>query len=164
MSEHIEIEFVAALYPDTDEAQRTLNDLIDMHQTGAIELIDAAVMVRQPSGELSIDERAELTPAKGAKRGALIGAVVGVIFPPAILATAALGAAAGAVAGKVADRGFENELLEELAAELEPGESAILAIVEHTWYEKMMDALEGYEKVLEHSLLADETGGVYPRA
>ena len=96
--DNIQMEIVAAVYPNLYDAQATLNDLVKLHNSGAIELIDAAVMVRERSGNLTITERAELTPAKGAKRGALIGAVLGVVFPPSLLASAALGAAAGAVA------------------------------------------------------------------
>jgi uncharacterized membrane protein len=158
--QHGEIELIAAVYPNTAEAQATLNDLVRMHNDDAIELIDAAVMIRDTNGDLSISERAELTPRKGAKRGALIGAALGVIFPPSLLASAALGAAAGAVTGKVTDQGFENDLLEELAEGLEPGKSAILAVVEHTWFERMMDAVDGYDRILERALTADEAGSI----
>lgn len=161
MSEnHVRVELAAAVFPNTFEAQAALSDLLKMHKSGAIELIDAAVMVRETSGELRIKETAELTPGKGAKRGALVGAVIGVVFPPAILAAAAIGAAAGAVTGKVTDQGFENKMLEEIAEELEPGKSAIIAVVEHTWYEKMMGAVDGYEKLLERAVYADEAGSL----
>lgn len=161
MSEkNVKIELVAAVYPNLFEAQATLNDLVALHKSDAIELLDAAVMVRDQAGNLTISERAELTPAKGARRGALIGAVLGVVFPPSLLASAALGAAAGAVTGKVTDQGFPNDMLEDLAAELDPGKSAILAVVEHTLYEKMMDAVEGYDRVLNRTYWADETGSI----
>ena len=156
--DHVQVELMGAVYSNTAEAQATLNDLVKMHKTGAIELIDAAVMVREYNGELSIKERAELTPGKGAKRGALIGAVIGVVFPPSLLAGAAIGAAAGALTGRVTDQGFENEMLQEIAEDLVPGHSAILAAVEHTWYSKMMDAVEGYERVVQRTLTADEAG------
>jgi len=161
MSENnVKMELVAAVYPNLFEAQATLNDLVELHKSDAIELLDAAVMVRDQAGNLTISERAELTPGKGATRGALIGAVLGVVFPPSLLASAALGAAAGAVTGKVTDQGFSNDMLEDLAAELEPGKSAILAVVEHILYEKMMDAVEGYERVLNRTYWADEAGSI----
>ncbi|MDJ0663317.1 MAG: DUF1269 domain-containing protein [Acidimicrobiia bacterium] len=158
--DNIQMEIVAAVYPNLYDAQATFNDLVKLHKSGAIELIDAAVMVRERSGNLTITESAELTPAKGAKRGALIGAVLGVVFPPSLLASAALGAAAGAVTGKATDQGFENEMLEELAQDLEPGKSAILAVIEHTLYEKMLAAVEGYERVLNRTYWADEAGSI----
>jgi len=158
--DHDQIELIAAVYPNTAEAQATLNDLVRMHSADTINLIDAAEMVRETSGELSITERAELTPRKGAKRGALIGAALAVIFPPSLLAGAAFGAAAGAVTGKVTDQGFENALLQEIAEDLEPGKSAILAVVEHTWYSRLMEAVEGYDRIVERTLAADEAGSI----
>jgi uncharacterized membrane protein len=158
--DNVKMEIVAAVYPDLFEAQATLSDLVKLHKSGAIELIDAAVMVRERSGNLTITERAELTPAKGARRGALIGAVIGIVFPPSLLASAALGAAAGAVTGKVTDQGFENELLEDIAQNLEPGKSAIIAVVEHTMYEQMLEAVDGYERILNRAAQADEAGRI----
>ena len=159
MSEdNVKMEIAAAVYPNLFEAQATLSDLVKLHKAGAIELIDAAVMVREHSGNLTIAERAELTPAKGAKRGALIGAVIGVVFPPSLLASAALGAAAGAVTGKVTDQGLANEMLEDLAQDLEPGKSAIIAVIEHTMYDEMLESMDGYQRIVNRSYWADEAG------
>jgi uncharacterized membrane protein len=148
----------AAVYPNLFQAQAKLGDLVKLHKKQAIELIDAAVLIRERTGALSISEQAELTPGKGAKRGALIGAVIGVVFPPSLLAGAALGAAAGAVTGKVTDQGISNEMLEKLAKRLEPGESAILAVAEPGSYDKMMNAIDDYAELHERTLVTDESG------
>jgi uncharacterized membrane protein len=156
----VEVELIVAIYPNTYAARVTLGDLVAMHGHGTIELVDAAVMVREISGELSISERAELTPGKGARRGALVGAVIGIVFPPSLLASAAIGAAAGAVTGKVTDQGFRNEMLREIAEQLQPGRSAIVAVVEHAWHGKMLDAIAGYDMILNRTLSADEAGSI----
>lgn len=161
--DNVHVEMVAAIFPNTYEARAAMNDLVDLHTEGALELVDAAVMVREYSGNLSISERAELTPGKGARRGALIGAALGVIFPPSLIASAAIGAAAGAITGKKTDQGFENEMLEEIGGELEPGKSAILAVVESEWYDEMMAGVEGYERLLHRALAADEAGRIVLR-
>lgn len=62
----VEVELIAATCPNTFEARSGFNELVKLHADGTIELLDAAVMVREFSGKLSISERAELTPAKGA--------------------------------------------------------------------------------------------------
>jgi uncharacterized membrane protein len=147
--EHSKIQLMSATFPNVVEAKAVLNDLVKMHKAGSIQLLDAAVLVR-----------GELTPTQGARRGALIGVALGVIFPPSLLAGAAIGAAAGAVTGKVTDQGFANEMLQEIGAELESGKSAIIAVVEHTWYAQMMDAVEGYEKVVGRAFYADEAGSI----
>ena len=161
---HVRVELFAAVYPNTFEARATLNDLVKMHKEGTVELVDAAVMVRERSGRLRIHEWAEITPRRGAKRGALVGAVIGVIFPPSLLATVFIGAAAGAVTGKVTDQGFENEMLREIADELDAGKSAILAAVEHHWYSETMKAVVGYERIVERSLHADAFGSITLRS
>lgn len=157
MAEESKLQLAAAVYPNTFEAQATLNDLVTMHEDGAIEIIDAAVMVREISGKLTISQQA-LTPKKGAKRGALIGAAFGVIFPPSLLAAAAIGAGAGAVAGKASTKGFEQELLEELGGQLERGKSAVLALVEGDDLETVLDSVKGYEAIVQRTLHADESG------
>jgi uncharacterized membrane protein len=158
--EHSKIQLMSATFPNVVEAKAVLNDLVKMHKAGSIQLLDAAVLVRDEDGKLTVTERGELTPKKGARRGALIGVALGVIFPPSLLAGAAIGAAAGAVTGKVTDQGFANEMLQEIGAELESGKSAIIAVVEHTWYAQMMDAVEGYEKVVGRAFYADEAGSI----
>jgi uncharacterized membrane protein len=156
------LELIAAVYPNTFEARARLNDLVKLHDAASIELVDAALLVRQYSGKLDVEERAELTPRKGAKRGALIGAVIGVVFPPSILAGAALGAAAGAVVGKATDQGIANQMLETLGAELKPGRSAVIAVVDHEWYGTVVNAIEGYDRVLVRTIRSDELASSQP--
>lgn len=156
--EATQVKLVAAVYPNLFQAQAKLGDLLKLHRAGTIELVDAAVLVRERSGKLTISDQVELTPGKGAKRGALVGAVIGVVFPPSLLASAALGAAAGAVAGKVTDQGFSNQMLEDLAGHLEPGKSALLAATEPASYAQMLAAVDDYEELFERTLDTDESG------
>jgi uncharacterized membrane protein len=158
--EQVQVTLVAAVFANMYEATATFNDLVKMHESDGVELVDVVVMARGFSGKLSIEEQAELTPKKGAKRGALIGAAIGVIFPPSLLAGAAIGAAAGALTGKVTDQGFENDLLHEIASELEPGQSAILAVAESEWRPKIIEAADGYDRLIERSFSASEAGNI----
>lgn len=155
-----QVKLVAAVYPNLFQAQAKLGVLTTMDKEGTIELVDAAVLVRERSGALTISQQADLTPRKGAKRGALVGAVIGVVFPPSLLAGAALGAAAGAIAGKVTDQGFSSQMLEDLAKRLEPGESAILAATEPASYAQMLTAIDDYEELFERTLDTDESGAL----
>lgn len=149
MSESEErLELIAAVYPNTFEARARLNDLVKFHDAGSIELVDAALLVRQYSGHLEVEHRFEPSRRKGAKRGALVGAVIGVVFPPSLLAGAALGAAAGAVVGKSDDQGAAGRMLEALGAELKPGRSAVVAVADHRWHRAVVDSIEGYDRVL----------------
>ena len=150
------ISVIAAFYTDETKAGDALAQLKQMDKDGTVDIMDAAVMVRNADGRrVKIKETAELTPKKGAKRGAVAGAIVGIIFPPSILATAAIGAAAGAALGHFTDQGFDNNLLKEIGENLPPGGSAIVAVVEETWVGKFEAAVEGYIDLATYALDAE---------
>jgi uncharacterized membrane protein len=155
-------EAFVAVYDDEQEAAATLDTLKDMHRDGTIGLIDAAVLAKGADGKIKVTETAELTPGKGAKRGAVIGAIVGLIFTPSILAAGAVGAAAGALLGKITDRGlFDNTDLKQAAEELDPGSSAIFAVVEDRWVTMFQQAVEGYARLESHALSAEAAADLF---
>ena len=147
---------MAAVYASEIDADLTLATLKQMDEDGAIEIHDAAVLVREGlSDKLKIKETAELTPKKGALGGLLAGGILAIIFPPSILAMGAIGAAAGAALGHFTDQGFKNNLLKEIGENLPPGGSAIVAVVEETWLGKLETAIEGYSDLARYSLDAE---------
>jgi uncharacterized membrane protein len=151
-------ELMAAQFADPSMADRCLQQLKQMEKDGSIDLIDAAVLVKNPDGKLKIDELKELTTGKGARRGAIIGGIFGVIFPPSLLASAAIGAAAGGVLGRLRDEGMKNEDLKAIGEDLPSGHSAIVAIVEDKWIEQFTRGVEGYDKLSRMSLDAETVG------
>jgi len=150
------VSVIAAFYRNQDQANLVLETLQQMQKDGAVKLLDAAVMVRDnESDKIRIKETAEVTGRKGAVGGAVVGGIIGVIFPPSILATAAIGAAAGAVLGHFTDQGFKNNLLKEIGENLPPGGSAIVAVVEETWFKQLSSALHGYSQIARYAVDAD---------
>ncbi len=149
------ISFVAAFYADEKKARDMLTALEKLEKDGAIQLLDAAVMSRTDSGRLTIHERAELTKKKGAIRGAVAGGLLAVLFPPSILALGAVGAAAGAAVGHFTDQGFDNNLLQEIGENLPAGGSALVAVIEETWLERLSKAIEGYADLSRFTLDAE---------
>ena len=132
------ITVMVAIYDNEIDATLGLATLERMEQEGAIELQDAAVLVKDgSSGKLKIKETAELTSKKGALKGAVAGGIIGVIFPPAVLAMGAIGAAAGAVLGHFTDQGFKNNLLKEMGEGIPSGGSAFVVVVEERWVEEL---------------------------
>jgi len=150
------ISVIAAFYGNETEASDVLAQLKQMDKDGTIDIMDAAVMVKEADGRrVKIKETAELTPKKGALGGAVAGGIVGIIFPPSILAMGAIGAAAGAALGHFTDQGFKNNLLKEIGENLPPGGSAIIAVVEETWLGKLETAIEGYVDLARYALDAE---------
>ena len=150
------LSLIAAFYADAAKAKEKLTVLQKMEKDGAIELLDAAVMTKNAdSGKLTITEQAELTSKKGAIGGALAGGLLAIIFPPSILALGAVGAAAGAAIGHFTDQGFDNNLLREIGENLPAGGSALVAVIEETWLERLSTAMEGYADLSRFTLDAE---------
>ena len=149
------VSVMAAVFSDVSQAETVLKQVQQMDKDGTIDVIDAVVASRAVDGKISIKETAELTPKKGLKRGAVIGGVIGLIFPPSLLGSAILGGGIGAIVGKFSDRGFDNDVLKEWAEGLEPGTSAVVAVVEQRWVTSLENAIDGYDKLFDHAIDAD---------
>ena len=150
-------EFLAALFPNTVTAEASLRQLQTMEKSGAVKVLDAAVITKQPDGKLKIDEIKELTPKKGRRRGAIVGGIFGVVFPPSLIVSAIVGGVAGGLLGRFTDQGMENDQLKAIGDEMLPGSSAIVAIVEDVWAEKFVAAVDGYTQLERIALDADAT-------
>jgi uncharacterized membrane protein len=153
MSENIQV-FVAS-YDNESGANQSLKDFQAMHREGSIDLIDAAVIVRDADGKVKFEETADPSGKKMAKRGAIAGGLVGLIFPPSIIAAGLIGGASGGIWGKIRDKGFKDEDLKKVGEELPPGSSAIVAIAQDKVVERLERGLEGYDKISRHVLSAD---------
>jgi len=155
--------FIAA-YESEDGAEAALKDFRAMDREGSIELIDAAVAVRTADGKVKIEETADPSGKRWAKRGAIAGGLVGLIFPPSIIAGALVGGAGGGVWGKIRDKGFKDEDLKAIGESLPAGSSAIIAIAEDRMIEQLQRGLEGYERLARHALSADAAALVVAEA
>jgi uncharacterized membrane protein len=153
-----QLELIAASFSDQYTANQCLDQLKRMDKDGTIDILDAAVLVKQADGKLKINEVKELTPKKGRRRGAVIGGVVGAIFPPSILVSAVVGAVAGGALGRFTDQAMKNDDLKAFGEDLKPGQSAIIAVIEDTWIEQYTQAIDGYERLSRMSVDAEAAG------
>jgi uncharacterized membrane protein len=149
------IEVYAAIFPNRAPAESVVQTLKQMNKNRTIQLLDAAIVSNSASGKPEIKEIEELTTVKGGERGAIVGGVLGLIFPPAFLASAAVGAVAGGLWGKLRDTGFKTDELKQVAAELKPGEVAVVAVAEDRWVTHLSNNLTGYDRLLHESLDAN---------
>ena len=154
------VELFIAAYGDEKSAGDALKDFQAAHRAGAIDLIDAAVIVHTADDKVHFEETADPSGKKWAKRGAIAGGIAGLIFPPSIIASAVVGAGAGGVWGKVRDKGFKDEDLKDIGTSLPPGTSAIIAIAEDRVIEQLARGLEGYEKISRHLVSADAAAAI----
>ena len=154
------LEVFVAAFGSEDEAGAALKDFKTADREGAIDLIDAAVIVHRADGKVNIEETADPSGKKWAKRGAIAGGLVGLIFPPSIVAGAAVGAAGGGIWGKVRDKGFPDEELKRVGESIPQGSSAIIAVAEDRMIDRLAGAIDGYDKISRHVLSADASAAL----
>ena len=135
------VQLVVAAFKDEDSAKEVLKDLKEAQRERLIKIENAAVLRKDEKGKLHIQETRDMGGGKGAAIGGVGGAAIGLIAGPALLVPAAVGALVGGLAAKLRDSGFSNQRLETLGEGLQPGTSAIVAVVEHTWVGEVEDAL-----------------------
>ena len=154
------VEIFIATYDTEDGAAAAAKDFKAAQREGAIDLIDAAVIVHTADGKVKFDETADPSGKKWAKRGAIAGGVVGLIFPPSIIVSAAVGGGAGGLWGKIRDKGFKDDDLKEIGNSLPPGSSAIIAVAEDRMVAQLEQALGGYERIAKHAVSAEATAAI----
>ena len=154
------LEVFVATYGTEDGAAAAAKAFQEAQRDGAIDLIDAAVIVHTAEGKVKVEETADPSGKKWAKRGAIAGGVAGLIFPPSIIVSAAVGGGAGGLWGKIRDKGFKDEDLKEVGDSLPPGSSAIIAVAEDRMVEQMERALGGYETIAKHAVAAEAAAAI----
>ena len=142
MSEEATLHLIIAAFDDEMGADGALKALKASREDKLVG-VQAAVSMHK-------DERAQihfkdvgLSPAKGAVAGVALGAVVGILTGGTGLALGAIGALVGGIAGKrKQESGFPAERLNQVAATLAQGSSAILIVMEPGWVVVLEEELE----------------------
>jgi uncharacterized membrane protein len=137
-----DINLLVWTYDQADASKGAMKSVkhLSRQERGAI--LAAARLVKDAEGKTSMEEMGDVDKKHGALFGAVTGGLLALVGGPAGLA---IGAAAGAVAGRAGakwiDQGFPQEFLNGVAARLEAGKSAILALVEKGSVDTLMAAL-----------------------
>jgi uncharacterized membrane protein len=159
MAELIVVGFKKDMY----RASRVLNELLEMNDDWILDLHDAVAVYRDYRGKLRVDQSYQMTTGEGAALGGfwglLIGATLAIPFTAGVSAAAAAGAlATGAVGGTVlgagagaADAaswkeefGIPSDFVEGVGMLIQPGDSAIYALLRVGNPEIVADRFRGY--------------------
>ena len=156
-----QLELMASVYKDEDAAKTILDALQRMHRASNITLADAAMVTKDADGKLHIKETREVTAAKGAKRGAVVTGVMGLIFPPTLIVSVLAGGVIGGAWGRLRDTGIKTGAMKDLGSSLEPGNAAVLVLVEPLYLDSMVQIMEADQsKLLRHSFSVEETSQI----
>jgi uncharacterized membrane protein len=131
MSE-VPVQVVIAAFNEEGAADETLHGLKQAKWAGVIGIQNAAVLRRDKRNKLHIKETGDWGGGKGAAAGAVLGGFVGLLAGP-VGWLGLTGAVIGGLAAKLRDSGFSDARLKQLGEALQPGTSAIVAVIEHTW-------------------------------
>ena len=144
MAELIVVGFKKDMY----RASEVLNTLQEMNQSWVVDLNDAVAVYRDYNGKLRVDQSYQATTGEGAAWGGLFGMVMGSLLAAPFTAGAssalaagaiaagavgggALGATGGAIDADISkeDYGISEDFVHEVSGMLQPGDSAIFALV-----------------------------------
>jgi uncharacterized membrane protein len=136
---------VVGSYDESAEASADYLALRSGQDTGGYEIVGAVVLVRDKDGKVQVKEHGDKSVGHGAAWGAGAGVVVGLFAPP-LLAATAVGAGIGAILGKIKKGREEKQLGDDIDEYLAPGTSAVVAVVDDKWADRVEKALERSEK------------------
>jgi uncharacterized membrane protein len=119
-------QLVVLGFDTEDQALDALKSLRRLEHDGRISFEDTAVVTHRSDGKFEVKNEASGATETGAVVGAILGGFVTFLFPPAGIA---IGALAGAGVGALLGKGVEGDFVKDVKEELEPGKSALFALV-----------------------------------
>lgn len=136
---------VVGAYSEAGAAAADFKALKAGEDAGEYQVVGAVVMNRDASGKVDVDEHGDGRTGGGAVLGGTAGLVVGLFAPP-LLAATAIGAGIGAVIGHLSKRHAEKQLGVEVEEYLPPGSSAVVAVVDDIYADRVESALVNSDK------------------
>jgi uncharacterized membrane protein len=171
MAELIVVGFKKDMYRASD----VLNQLQQMNEDWSVDLHDAVAVYRNYDGKLRVDQSFQMTTRQGAGWGGFWGSLIGAtlaipltggasaaVAAGTIAAAAASGAAVGAGAGALDaswwkdEFGIPDEFVERVGAMIQPGDSAIFALLRTADPDEVANQFRGYGGTILSTTLSRE--------
>jgi uncharacterized membrane protein len=139
---------------DHDGPDRVLGALASLQKQGLITVLDAAKVTRASDGKVKIRQANNLVGA-GALGGAFWGMLIGLLFFMPWMGLA-IGSITGALSGKFSDYGIDDDFIEEVGAQITPGDGALFLLSTGGVLDRISDALSGETFDIIHTNLSQE--------
>ncbi len=146
---------VVGSYSTSGAAADDFKALKAAEDAGDYQVVGAVVLNRDANGKVDVAEHGDAHVAGGAVMGGGAGLVLGLFAPP-LLAATAIGAGIGAVVGKLRKKHEEKQLGVEVEEYLPPGSSAVVAIVDDTYADRVEAALVKSDKRINKAIDKDD--------
>jgi uncharacterized membrane protein len=151
------IELIARIYDDAEQAEEALEFVRGLHKRKALKVLHTALVVKDEDGTVSLKETGDVDAKHGRLAGAITGGLIGLIGGPIGVVVGALaGAGVGGLAAKWIDLGFSDEFLKSFQEQVQPGSAAALVIVEDQWVTSASKALGDQEGMIFQQTLTDK--------
>ena len=149
-------EVVVLTFDSPGGAERALETLAPLRRENLLVLEDAATVTLDEGGRVRVRQTRDVSVGRGAGWGASLGLLAGAVLA-APLGGALLGAGYGALAARLSDAGLDNRWMQEVAARVPPGGSALFLMITHADRERALTELErmGGGARLLHTTLGD---------
>jgi uncharacterized membrane protein len=171
---------VVGFKKDMYRASEVLNELLQLNDGWVLDLHDAVAVYRDYKGKLRVDQSYQMTTRQGAGWGALWGMLIGATLAIPFIGGASAAAAGGAVAvgalsgsaigagaGAVDasswkdEFGIPDDFVKQVGAMIQPGDSAIYAILRVGSPDVVADQFRGYGgTILRTTLSSDQQAKV----
>lgn len=153
---------VVGFKKDMYRASEVLNQLEMLNDNWVVDLHDAVAVYRENNGKLRVDHSFQPTTREGAAMGGLMGSLIGLTLAipftggasaavaGALAASAGIGGVLGAGAGAMDaswwkdEFGIPDDFVQEVGAMIQPGDSAIYALVRSARPEIVAEEFRGF--------------------
>ena len=148
-------ELIAIGYPDETTALQALDEAQNLAADLIIETDAAAAIVRHADGKYQVTTKHGPTAGGGATWGMFWGLLFGLLFFVPLLGMA-VGAAMGALTGSMADVGIDDDFIDSVRSEVQPGTSALFVMTSDAVQDKVRAAFSEEKPKLVHTDLSSE--------
>jgi uncharacterized membrane protein len=150
------IDLVAVAFDAPEDAGHALEFVERAQKKGTLKILNAAVLVKDAAGKVTVKDVRDIDPKKGRRLGAITGGLIGLVGGPAGVVFGALaGAGAGGLAGSKIDFGFSEDFLNALKQALKPNTSGLIVLVEHEYSQQLSEVIAEEEGVFFQQSLTD---------
>ncbi len=144
---------VVITFDNETDAGNCLKSLRDMEHQGQMSIEDTAVLVKDQSGKLKVQNEVSGTTETGAVVGGTLGLMLSFLFP---VAGIAFGIGGGALVAKVMQTGVDGKFVKDLGEELQPGTSALFVMGRGSNHEAVRAALDPFKGTVYQTNLSTE--------
>lgn len=135
-------DLVVVIFDKPEEAREARETIHSIQKQYQLSLNDAAVITKDASGKVHVDNEVDYHVKVGAGVGALMGVLLFMFFP---IGGIILGALGGGLIGRFAGDHVDKKFREDVINTMQPGSSALFLIIRNNSPAALRGALEPYQ-------------------